>query len=114
LTLKKRKCYTYQQIGGDEQLTKRKKEPQLRNRLKIILAEKSHGGEAVEQREIAQATGIAESTISRIANNPDAQISPRVAARLIEFLNVKVDEFYEFIPSEDAQEGQQVAVALAG
>ena len=92
-------------------MVKKKSEPQLRNRLKLILAEKAHDGESIEQREIAQSTGIAESTISRIANNPDAQISPRVAARLIQYLNVRVDEFFEFIPSEDSEEGQLVAIA---
>lgn len=93
-------------------MSKKRREPQLKNRLRLILAGRAYNGDPVEQKQISRDTGIAESTISRIVNNPDASASPRVVALLLDYLDIKIEEFYEFIPSESSDEGQWAAYAL--
>ncbi len=83
----------------------------LRNRLRELLAIKSrHDGRTVSQREVAETTGIAKTTIDRYARNEVLHYSGDVVAAICVFLNVEVGEF---LIIEDETEGQQKTLLAA-
>ncbi|MBD3252008.1 helix-turn-helix domain-containing protein [Candidatus Uhrbacteria bacterium] len=68
----------------------------LKNRLRILMAEYSHStGESLSQRDLARATGIAESTISSYVTNKVERYDKRVVTTLINFFGCSVDDFFE-------------------
>jgi putative transcriptional regulator len=78
---------------------RRDKDMAVKNRLKVILAEKR-----IQQNELAQAIGVTKATMSNIINEKQGA-TLETAFDIAEFLGVKVDDiFYKVKPQENAEE----------
>jgi len=74
----------------------------IRFRLKELIAEK----EFQEQRrltlkEIAEATGVARATLSRILNQPGWSTRTEYLDRLCAYFDCKIEELIEYVPDEE-------------
>jgi putative transcriptional regulator len=52
---------------------------------------------------VANATGIGRGTLSKIANQKDANITIDKVEKICQFLNCRIEEFVEFYDEKDAQ-----------
>ncbi len=77
----------------------------LRNRFNILLAEKEYrDGRKWTLEDVKQETGIAVSTLSRLANNQTSGYSGSTISVLCKFLECSVGEFLEIAPLAGGQE----------
>ncbi|MBN1565523.1 MAG: helix-turn-helix transcriptional regulator [Anaerolineae bacterium] len=89
---------------------------QLRNRLAELMAEHHvKTGERLTQTKLAEATGIAQSTISAYVNNSVTQYHADTVLRFLVFFGVGLSDFLFVCENEsESEQGHRVAVALAG
>ena len=69
----------------------------LRNRLKILLAERD-----LSIKDVVNATGLTRPSISNMVNNPMANIATDNIDKLCNYLGVTPTEFWEFKPDPNA------------
>lgn len=71
----------------------------IQNRFQELLAVlERKTGRKYSQRDIAEITGVAQSTISAYASNQIKRYDADVLSRLIKFLGVDVSEFFVLVP----------------
>lgn len=71
----------------------------IRCNLKLLLAQKElKENRRIAYRDIKEATGIAESTISALANNEVRLYAASTLSRLCFYFNCPISELLEFIP----------------
>jgi len=77
----------------------------LRFRLKELIAEKEfQEGRRVTIAEIAEETGIARNTLSRILNQPGWSTRTEYLDRLCAFFDCRIEELVEYIPDREGAE----------
>lgn len=83
----------------------------VRNRFKILLAEKEHeAGRRITYEEIENETGVAASTLSSYATNSVTRYDAKTVASLCDYFGVSIGELLEYPLSE----GQEIGLeALA-
>lgn len=69
----------------------------LRNRLKILLAERN-----LKIKDVVSATELTRPTVSNIVNHRSANVSNDSLDKLCNYLGVTPTEFWEFKPDPDA------------
>lgn len=69
----------------------------LRNRLKILLAERN-----LKIKDVVSATELTRPTVSNIVNNRSANVSTKNLDKLCNYLEVTPTEFWEFKPDPTA------------
>lgn len=69
----------------------------LRNRLKILLAERE-----LKVKDVSKAIGISATTLSHMSNNRSANVSNNSLDKLCNYLGITPAEFWEFKPDPDA------------
>lgn len=65
----------------------------LANRLKILLAERD-----LSIKDVVNVTGLTRPSISNMVNNPFANISTENVDKLCNYLEVTIDQFYDYLP----------------
>ena len=71
----------------------------LRFKLKELIAEKEfQEGRRVTVGEIAESTGIARNTLSRILNQPGWNVRSEHLDKLCAYFNCRIDQLVEYIP----------------
>jgi DNA-binding Xre family transcriptional regulator len=81
----------------------------VRNRFKILLAEKEHAeGRTIRYDEIARTTGVHEVTLSRWATNTVTRYDSTTIAALCDYFGVTAGELIEY-PLDIGQEGYVAA-----
>lgn len=83
----------------------------LMNRLGVLMAEYSQerGGRRLTQTELAEQTGIAQSTISAYVTNQVTRYDSDTVARLLQFFDADIGEFFVVADTESAP-GQLLAL----
>lgn len=69
----------------------------LRNRLKILLAERD-----LSIKDVVNTTGLTRPSVSNMVNNPFANIATENIDKLCNYLGATPTEFWEFKPDPDA------------
>lgn len=69
----------------------------LRNRLKILLAERD-----LKIKDVMSAIGLTRPSVSNMVNNPFANVSTKNIDKLCNYLEITPTEFWEFKPDPDA------------
>lgn len=69
----------------------------LRNRLKILLAERN-----LKIKDVSNAIGISTNTLSHMSNHRSANVSNDSLDKICNYLGVTPTEFWEFKPGPDA------------
>lgn len=69
----------------------------LRNRLKILLAERN-----LKIKDVSNATGLSRNSLSNMSNHRSANISNDSLDKLCNYLGITPTEFWEFKPDPDA------------
>ncbi|WHO84924.1 helix-turn-helix domain-containing protein [Limosilactobacillus oris] len=69
----------------------------LRNRLKILLAERD-----LKIKDVSNAIGISRNSLSNMSNHRSANISNDSLDKLCNYLRITPTEFWEFKPDPDA------------
>lgn len=69
----------------------------LRNRLKILIAERD-----LKIKDLMNATGLSRNSLSNIVNNRSANVSTKNLDKLCNYLEVTPTEFWEFKPDPTA------------
>lgn len=79
---------------------------QIRNRFKILLAQKeARDGRNYTYNDISQATGIAPNTLSAYANQGVSRFDESILVRLCEFFDCTLAELLEYPPVTSQQNG---------
>ncbi len=86
----------------------------LLNRLGELMAEYSRkrGGKRLTQTELAQRTGIAQSTISAYVTNQVTRYDSDTVARLLQFFDADISEFFIFADADEVS-GEVTALPAA-
>lgn len=86
----------------------------LRNRFNILLAEKAYreGRKSIPEREITEATGLAPSTVNRVANNVITMYDNRVIIALCEYFNCTPGDLLVLEEIEESSEEQSSLQAV--
>ena len=66
----------------------------LKNRLAEIMAIRARQGKRISQLELAEATGVAQSTISAYYTNKVTLFHADTVVKLITYLGISIDEFF--------------------
>jgi transcriptional regulator with XRE-family HTH domain len=85
----------------------------LKNRLAEIMAIRARQGRRISQLELAEATGIAQSTISAYYTNKVTRFDADTVVRLLTYLDISIEEFFILDP-EDPSNGENSDPALVG
>lgn len=86
----------------------------IQNRFQELLAVlERRTGKKYSQRDIAEITGVAQSTISAYASNQIRRYDADVLARLVRFLGVDVSDFFVMTPDEPDNNESEIPEGLA-
>ena len=78
----------------------------IRFRLKEVLLDKEfHLGKKITQDEIAQATGIHRTTLSKIAGQRGYNTTTDNIDKLCRYLGCKVEDIMQYVPDEEVNKG---------
>ena len=76
----------------------------IRFKLKeLMLKQERAQGKRLSILDVSNATGIGRGTLSKIANQKDANITIDKVEKICQFLNCRIEEFVEFYDEKDAQ-----------
>lgn len=71
----------------------------------LLLEESAKRGDRIEQKEVAEKTGLQEVTISKwMSDKPMAQIRAETVDALMNFFNCEFGDLVVFIPSKDDED----------
>ena len=87
--------------------------PRVENRFtELLAAKRRREGKSWRYREIAEATGLSTSTLSRFAQQKHEQFDGDTLAKLCDFLGCSLGELLILVNNEDESEGQPAAVSV--